>query len=189
MKRRAISKTLRFQVFRRDGFQCLYCGRRPPEAILQVDHAMPVAVGGDSELPNLVTCCSECNAGKRDHIVITPIDWEDSELRRLEAFQRLAELRAYQALKAELDRELGSITDSLMSCWYTIFGGAWQPTPEDIRYLLDDHDPDEIEKAFYLASRRSAGPPQEAWRYACAVLRNWRSQTPGVRGRGKERAG
>ncbi|MBI4570634.1 MAG: HNH endonuclease [Chloroflexi bacterium] len=191
MKRQAISKTLRFQLFRRDGFQCLYCGRRPPDVVLHVDHAMPVAVGGDSGLANLVTCCSDCNAGKRDEIVVTPLEWEDSEVRRLESLQRLAELRAYQNLKAELDHELAGVVQALVSSWATALGDAWQPAPADVQYLLDDHDPDEIEKAFYLASRRSTGTAQDAWRYACAVLRNWRKQTtsPAQHRIGQDRTG
>ena len=184
MKRAAISKTLRFKVFQRDGFQCRYCGRRPPDVVLHVDHVMPSSAGGESDLTNLVTSCPDCNQGKRREIIVSPFEWEDSELRRLEALQRLAELRAYQDVKAELEQELEAITGGLMLRWSATFGDAWQPAPQDIRYLLDDHDPAEVEKAFYLASRRSSGTPQDAWRYACAVLRNWRSQAAPTTGKG-----
>lgn len=176
MKRQPISKSVRFSVFRRDGFQCLYCGRRPPDVMLQVDHAMPVSVGGDSAFSNLVTCCSDCNQGKRDKVVVTPFEWEDSELQRLEAEQRLAELRALQRIKQELDRELVAVAQQLASHWHEVVARDWDPALDDIRYLLDDHDQAEIEKAFYLASRQSTGGSEDAWRYACAVLRNWKSQ-------------
>ena len=63
-KRKAISKKTRFEVFKRDGFTCQYCGAHPPQAILHVDHIVPVAEGGGNEDTNLVTACDHCNLGK-----------------------------------------------------------------------------------------------------------------------------
>lgn len=37
-KSEALGKKTRFEVFKRDGFKCMYCGAHPPEAILEVDH-------------------------------------------------------------------------------------------------------------------------------------------------------
>lgn len=59
-----VSKALRFQVLRRDGHRCHYCGGAPPDVTLVVDHILPVALGGTDTADNLVTACSECNAGK-----------------------------------------------------------------------------------------------------------------------------
>jgi phage FluMu protein Com len=56
---------LRFDVFRRDGFRCRYCGRSVEEgAILHADHVIPESKGGPTTLANLVTACQECNIGK-----------------------------------------------------------------------------------------------------------------------------
>lgn len=63
-KRAPISKKTRFEVFKRDGFICVYCGQHPPQIILEVDHVIPVAKGGLSEEDNLVTACFSCNRGK-----------------------------------------------------------------------------------------------------------------------------
>ena len=63
-KRKAISKTLRFEIFKRDGFKCQYCGSTPPKAVLHVDHIIPVAKGGGNTDGNLTTACSVCNGGK-----------------------------------------------------------------------------------------------------------------------------
>jgi len=60
----AVSKRLRFEVLRRDGHTCKYCGRSAPEVRLTVDHVMPVTLGGSDDPSNLVTACSECNSGK-----------------------------------------------------------------------------------------------------------------------------
>lgn len=43
---------------------CVYCGRRPPDVELHVDHVVPVAKGGSNELHNLVAACRDCNLGK-----------------------------------------------------------------------------------------------------------------------------
>lgn len=54
----------RFEVFKRDGFICQYCGRRPPEVILEADHIVPKSKGGTDIIENLITACYECNRGK-----------------------------------------------------------------------------------------------------------------------------
>lgn len=60
----AISKRLRFEIFRRDSYTCRYCGRSAPEVVLRPDHVVPVALGGKDEPGNLVTACDDCNSGK-----------------------------------------------------------------------------------------------------------------------------
>lgn len=73
-KRKAISTRTRFEIFKRDSFQCQYCGRTPPTVVLNIDHVHPVAEGGDNEPENLITACEECNSGKSDKLLsqVTP---------------------------------------------------------------------------------------------------------------------
>ena len=61
---RTIPMSLRFEVFRRDSFTCVYCGRRPPDVILHADHQKSWKEKGPTSLENLVTACSDCNLGK-----------------------------------------------------------------------------------------------------------------------------
>jgi hypothetical protein len=61
---RTVGKALRFTVLPRDEFRCVYCGRRPPEVTLQVDHLHPWSGGGATVLDNLRTSCADCNLGK-----------------------------------------------------------------------------------------------------------------------------
>jgi hypothetical protein len=63
-KRKAMSKKTRFEVFKRDGFKCQYCGAQPPSVLLEVDHIVAVAAGGGNDIDNLVTSCEPCNRGK-----------------------------------------------------------------------------------------------------------------------------
>ena len=64
-KRKPVSKRLRFEIFKRDGFRCIHCGATPQTvALLVVDHVNPVKLGGETEAHNLVTACVPCNSGK-----------------------------------------------------------------------------------------------------------------------------
>lgn len=60
----AVSKRVRYEVLRRDGHACRYCGAMAPEVKLTIDHVIPVALGGSDDPSNLLTACVDCNAGK-----------------------------------------------------------------------------------------------------------------------------
>ncbi|MDV5225355.1 HNH endonuclease [Providencia rettgeri] len=64
--RSGMTKKIRFEVFKRDGFKCQYCGQSAPDVVLRVDHINPVSKGGDNDLMNLITACDGCNQGKSD---------------------------------------------------------------------------------------------------------------------------
>ena len=54
----------RQNVFKRDNFECQYCGTRRE---LTLDHVMPSSRGGQHGWTNLVTACKRCNARKGDY--------------------------------------------------------------------------------------------------------------------------
>jgi hypothetical protein len=62
--RKALSKSRRFAILKRDYFTCRYCGRTPPEVRLEVDHLLSVKLGGGDDDANLVAACHDCNNGK-----------------------------------------------------------------------------------------------------------------------------
>lgn len=68
-KRVGLSNKIRFEVFKRDGFKCQYCGKSAPDVVLNADHISPVAKGGKNDLLNLITSCFECNSGKSDRLL------------------------------------------------------------------------------------------------------------------------
>lgn len=68
-KRKGISPKVRFEVFKRDGFKCQYCGKCAPEVILNVDHIHPVSKGGEDDMMNYITSCFDCNSGKSDRLL------------------------------------------------------------------------------------------------------------------------
>ena len=53
-------RKLRLRVLERDGWACHYCGRPANE----VDHRMPLALGGTDAMSNLVAACRPCNRRK-----------------------------------------------------------------------------------------------------------------------------
>jgi hypothetical protein len=61
-----VTPKLRFEVLKRDGFTCRYCGRKAPHVSLEVEHVIPAAKCGTDFIGNLVACCYECNIGKGD---------------------------------------------------------------------------------------------------------------------------
>ncbi|MFJ3984360.1 HNH endonuclease [Streptomyces fungicidicus] len=93
----AVSKRLRYEIFRRDNHTCRYCGASAPDVPLRVDHVTPVALGGTDEPGNLVTSCEPCNNGKSSsspdatHVAAV----SDDALRWADAMKQAAEeLRA-----------------------------------------------------------------------------------------------
>lgn len=72
----------RFQLLRKYGFKCVYCGRSPPEVKLQLEHVNPRKYGGRTTDSNLVPACFECNSGKREHL----LEPEESSLIKLRFF-------------------------------------------------------------------------------------------------------
>lgn len=63
-ERTGIGPRLRFEVLKRDGYRCRYCGCTAADSRLQVDHITPVSRGGTNEDANLITACQDCNSGK-----------------------------------------------------------------------------------------------------------------------------
>ena len=73
-----ISNKKRFEILRRDGFKCTYCGAVGPTVELEVDHIVPRSKGGNDEDGNLTTSCFACNRGKSDMPVL-PRDSTENE--------------------------------------------------------------------------------------------------------------
>lgn len=64
---RSINEKIRLQIFKRDNYACVICGKNPANyrgVILHLDHKIPFSQGGDSSIENLRTLCNKCNLGK-----------------------------------------------------------------------------------------------------------------------------
>lgn len=93
-KRKPLSKTVRFEVFKRDRFTCQYCGAKAPEVVLHADHIHPVAEGGTNEILNLVTACASCNGGKGARLLDdrSAIERQRSQIEELQARREQLEM-------------------------------------------------------------------------------------------------
>jgi len=144
-ERKSIGKGLRFDIFRRDQFTCRYCGRRPPEVVLEVDHLVPIAQGGENSEPNLVTSCDECNRGKSAKSLVGAPPSADIDPAFLEIEQEAAEMRRYLRAKEGRDAALEEVVRELDIAWCEAAGTDWYPSalPHWIRIF----GPEMVEKA------------------------------------------
>lgn len=173
-----VSKRLRYEILRRDGFRCRYCGARPAERELRVDHVVPIALGGSNEPSNLATACEPCNSGKTSTTPDAPIvdDVAASALQWTSAMQAAA-----TAMEEEI-RSRRSRNDWFLIVWrgYSI-GDVEVPLPDDwsdgvtrleaagLTYLL-------FEEAVAAAMKAFNVKPENRFRYFCGVAWNMVTQ-------------
>jgi hypothetical protein len=117
-KRKAISKTLRFEVFKRDSFLCQYCGAHPPHVVLQVDHILAVANGGGNDVDNLITACQPCNLGKGvRRLADAPPSLKE---KAADIEEREAQLAGFQAImdarRERIEHDVWRVLDELAGC-------------------------------------------------------------------------
>lgn len=66
-QRALMTSRLRQQIKERDNYTCRQCGistMQEPHLLLEIDHIVPVAAGGLTEVENLQTLCWKCNRTK-----------------------------------------------------------------------------------------------------------------------------
>ena len=71
-QRALMTKKLREFIKKRDNFTCCNCGNsiyKEPNLLLEIDHIIPVAKGGQTVEDNLQTLCWKCNRAKSDKII------------------------------------------------------------------------------------------------------------------------
>jgi len=170
----SISKKLKFEVFKRDGFQCAYCGKSPPEVILEIDHIEPTSRGGNDDINNLLTACFDCNRGKRDIL----LDKTPNQL--IENYEILKEkeeqLKEYRKLIKKIEgriendiNEIGEIFNSYFE--NRIFTDAFkQFTVKKFLNLLPKH---KVIEALHLACNRINNDSTKATKYFCGICWNW----------------
>jgi HNH endonuclease len=152
--RKPISKTLRFEVFKRDSFKCQYCGAEAPNVLLHIDHIRPVAGGGSNELTNLITACLPCNLGKSDvplgeHAAVSKARAQMDELQ--ERREQLELMMQWRESLRDLDQET---VDRLAGYWHAHTPG-WTVSDQgkrNIKKWLQQFSADEICKAMDTAA-------------------------------------
>lgn len=171
MAREPLSKRLRFEIFKRDGFTCQYCGGKPPTVILHVDHVVPVSQGGGSNAENLTTACRDCNLGKAG-IPLGQPPQSVAESREL-LVEREAQERAYiKFVRSKRKREEAALVEIALALWGEGWGFTAKSTPS-VRGFLSKLPYDEILEAAELARAKFAEDgDNRAFKYFCGIC--WR---------------
>ena len=130
-----ISARVRFEVLKRDRFQCQYCGRAAPDVLLEVDHVLPVSAGGTDELENLRTSCQGCNRGKSDRLLAegaVPVGAQAVEEVRVRT-ERLRSADEYQEARREYEAAMNERLDEFNLAWAKAFGGDYHAETNQFR--------------------------------------------------------
>lgn len=167
--RKKFSKRTRFEIFKRDGFTCQYCGAHPPGVLLHLDHIVALAAGGADDEDNLITACEPCNLGKgaRD-LRIAP---QSIEAKALETEEREAQLLGWQqileAKRQRLDDETWRVLEELFGQVESVPRDAYASTKRFIEKLGVHETLDAAEVAMSAAVHR-----RNRFRYFCGVCWN-----------------
>ena len=168
-----ISKKIRFEVFKRDGFLCAYCGNTPPEAILEVDHIEPVSKGGTDDINNLITSCFDCNRGK-SNITLDKIPKKISE--NLEILKEKEEqLKEYRKLIRKIEKRIQKDIDKIEEIFKETYPKkAFEEKFKEstIKNFINKLPLNEVIEAMSLACNRISNKPESTAKYFCGICWN-----------------
>lgn len=150
-----ITKSLRFEVFKRDSFRCQYCGSEAPHVVLHVDHIEPVALGGTNDITNLVTSCLACNLGKGDRPLgeNTAVAKAKAQMDALQ--ERRDQLEMMMVWRKGLRRIDADLLDNLAAFWSDCVPGSCltDTGKAKLTKLLDKFSVDEVCSSMEAAAR------------------------------------
>ena len=151
----AISKKIRFEVFKRDGFACAYCGKTPPTIILEVDHIDPKSKDGTDDINNLITACFDCNRGKKD----IPLNKIPSKIQEnIEVLQEQEEqIKAYRKFIRKIQTRQSRDYEKINSIYNEKFQG-WSLSESfkigSLKTFLSKLPLHEVEEAMIIAANK-----------------------------------
>ena|SRR3990167_9769336 len=168
----SISKKIRFEIFKRDEFKCVYCGKSPPSVILEIDHIQPQKDGGKDEINNLLTACFDCNRGK-SHI---PLDTIPQTLRdNLDVLkEKKMQMREYRKHLDSLNREVETMIDRVQKIFQEVYPDKIFKSQfrSQIRNFIDLLGILETEGSMRIATGKLWHDPDKCIKYFCGVC--WR---------------
>lgn len=171
--RKPLSRKLRFDVFKRDGFQCQYCGKSQPDVVLEVDHIHPVSAEGGNEADNLLTSCFECNRGKAAGL-LTVIPQSVTEKSKV-IEQKIAEMKylseLHRAQHEAEDMAIMKVVEVMELLRDDVFFSI--ENAESVRKFLQQLSVTQLTEAMTMACIKMAGYKEEkVFRYFCGICWN-----------------
>lgn len=177
MKRKPISKSVRFAVLARDQFKCRYCGTDASSARLVIDHIIPVKVGGSSEFDNLISACEPCNQGKSANVL--PMGLNDTERAKIQQEREYLIEIAKLAKKAE--RAKKRLRQTLVNKWCAEVGRDQmnRSVATMLVNFAEQHGPQEVMDWIEIAIDR-LGPQKDnnLARYLCGIRKKRMEENP-----------
>jgi len=196
--RKALSKKLRFEVFKRDAFACQYCGQSAPLVALHVDHIVPVASGGKNNTLNLITSCIDCNLGKGART----LDDNSVAVKQMKAAKEISERKEQLVMMAKWKQSLGDLINDEIDVYNNRFKSLCNRTLNDSgrlqakktikkygidaalsaletsfdQYVTDPSDVDQIEKSInyvekicFWSEKRKTNPEVDEFSLICGI--------------------
>lgn len=170
--RKSLSKKTRFEIFKRDGFKCIYCGSHPPEVILEVDHIDPVSKGGDDSPTNLITSCFDCNRGKSDRLLSVVPESLSSVAERVKESE--LQLKAYRKIiksqQERIEADAWDVVHSLFGDDTNQIRKDWFTSIKNFISKLQKHDV--VEAAEIAYSKMRFKSDKKLFCYFCGICWN-----------------
>jgi len=174
-----LSKKIRFEVFKRDSFSCVYCGKSPPNVILEVDHIIPKSQGGTNDIINLATSCFDCNRGKSDRLINDKIARADiqADIEKLKEINE--QVKEYYNYQNELDKLNWQAVEKINDLYKQLTGGLFcfgEYSKMKYFRLLKQFNVDEVLEATMIAFDKFGDDLASAggFKYTCGILHNWK---------------
>jgi len=169
-KRVAISKKIRFEIFKRDNFKCQYCGGSPPKVILEVDHIIPVVKGGKNVKHNLLTACFDCNRGKGKHELHSVPESPNFDHALIK--EKIDQYKMFTKMQTQLEtlfeKEIDSVSDV-----YSQYFPDWILNTKfrngTVKKFIELLNPAEVRNAMHIACSKISWNEDKALKYFCGV--------------------
>jgi hypothetical protein len=178
----SVGTRLRFEILKRDGFRCRYCGATAAQTMLHVDHVLALSEGGADDPANLVAACSGCNLGKSNK----PIDALDAKRVGTGAstdavIEHAAQVRAYLGATREVEAARDETVAWLTEEWGRRIGYTPPKNAAQIlRAALLAHPTEHVLRAFDATGSHAdrLDTNLRVITYFRACLKNMRTETP-----------
>lgn len=176
-QRNAISARTRFELLKRDGFKCRYCGISASVVPIHIDHVVPVSAGGSDATDNLVTSCADCNLGKSD----VPLQAIAPRPRAEDLAQIREQVRLYSQHAAEIVAYMVAITDEAETYWDCMIGTRMPGVVRaSIGRIVDEIGFDPIMIAIESVAKKELFRSENEAKYFFGVIRKIRTTGSGL---------
>lgn len=182
MGRKAISNSKRFEIFKRDGFKCHYCGSTPISSILHVDHILAVSRGGTNEPDNLITACSTCNSGKGNR-KLSEAKYQPA-LTPEETREQAKQLREWAKAQRSLEAARKEVVEVFAQKWIESTGHISQDMYSRLPMTIRTTPHEWIYEAMEIAGKKFRNNGEYSWpqaleaqRYFSGILKRKRAES------------